>query len=103
MIFILKTTFLDVYQKDIAPLLESIDLFLKITPEKLDINHTAQLLQLSENEVRSIMYEEQIEFITPATFFMIMYQGSSKICNMLRREWQRKNPKEYLCLLVLFW
>ncbi|NMA84528.1 MAG: hypothetical protein GX962_11805 [Epulopiscium sp.] len=88
-------TFLEVYQKNIAPVLEKIDLFLKTTPELLDIPHTAQLLHLSENEVRSIMYEEQIESITPATFFMIMYQGSSKICNLLQREWQRNSPQEY--------
>ncbi|NLP46023.1 MAG: hypothetical protein GX347_03135 [Epulopiscium sp.] len=90
-----KTTFLEVYQKNIAPKLEKIDLFLKTEPEHLNIHTTASLLYISEEEVNEIMKREKISSINPATFFMIMYHGSSELCKLLKREWERKSPVEY--------
>jgi len=89
------TTFLDLYQKNVAPKLEKIDLFLKTEPEHLNMESTAQLLHITKEEVSQIMLQEDIPSITPATFFIIMYHGSSDICKLLRREWERKSPQEY--------
>ena len=88
-------TFLQIYRKNIQEKLQKIDLFLKVSPENLNIHTTCELLDLKEDEVRYLMLENNIETINPASFFMIMVQGSSYICGLLKRELQRGSKTVY--------
>jgi len=75
-----KHTFLQVYQRNIEEKLQKIDLFLKTSPKKLNIHTTSELLNISEEEIKDLMLKYNISSINPASFFMIMVQGSSYIC-----------------------
>ncbi|NLK21143.1 MAG: hypothetical protein GX308_03420 [Epulopiscium sp.] len=88
-------SFLSIYQSNIEKKLQQIDLFLKTSPEKLNIITTSQLLNISEKEVISIMSNNNIDKITPASFFMIMVQGGSYICGLLKRQLQRGTKTVY--------
>lgn len=90
-----KHTFLQIYQKNIEEKLQKIDLFLKVSPKKLNIHNTSELLNISEEEVKDIMLKNDISSINPASFFIIMVQGSSYICGLLRRELQRGSKTIY--------
>lgn len=88
-------TFLQVYQKNIEEKLQKIDLFLKISPKKLNIHSTSQLLNIEEEEVKELMSKNNISTINPASFFIIMVQGSSYICGLLRRELEKGSKTIY--------
>ncbi|HHW67066.1 MAG: hypothetical protein PWP07_718 [Epulopiscium sp.] len=90
-----KHTFLQVYQRNIEEKLQKIDLFLKTSPKKLNIHTTSELLNISEEEIKDLMLKYNISSINPASFFMIMVQGSSYICGLLRRELQRGSKNVY--------
>lgn len=82
-------TFLQIYERNIEEKLQKIDLFLKISPKKLNIHTTSELLNIKEEEIKDIMLKNNIETINPASFFMIMVQGSSYICGLLKRQLER--------------
>ncbi len=90
-------SFLHIYEKDIVPKLQEIDLFLKTEIENLNICTISKLLYISEEEIVSIMSKECINDINIITFFTIMRNGSSTICSLFRRELQRSTKKEYTC------
>lgn len=88
-------SFLEIYQNNIEAKLQEIDLFLKITPEKLNIKNTSFLLNISEKEIYNIMLENRIDSINPSSFFMIMVLGNSYICGLLRRQLQKGTKEVY--------
>lgn len=89
-------TYLDYYDENIAPSLIAIDLFLKThMDEKITIDVTIELLDLSYNEVMDLMSKFHIDEIDRIGFFKIMQNGSSSICKLFSREIQRKLPHFY--------
>ncbi|HPT76438.1 MAG TPA: hypothetical protein PLC16_06870 [Defluviitaleaceae bacterium] len=90
-----KYSFLQVYQKNIEKKLQEIDLFLKITPEQLNIENTSALLDISVEEIKDLMSKYNIDSINPSSFFIIMVTGSSYICGLLRRQMQKGYKKIY--------
>ncbi|HOA80914.1 MAG TPA: hypothetical protein PKK61_07615 [Defluviitaleaceae bacterium] len=88
-------SFLQVYQENIEIKLQQIDLFLKTTPEKLNIENTIDLLDISKEEIQQLMIKYNIDSINPSSFFIIMVLGSSYICGLLRRQLQRGHKEVY--------
>lgn len=90
-----EETFLDFYNKTIAPQLAAIDLLLKTKPGCLNTKKAAALLSISEEEVSAIMAEENIKKLDPHSFFLIMKKGSSEICRLFNRELRSGTPLVY--------
>ena len=86
-------SFLDEYDKKIRPLLEEIDLFLKIEEEPFNPKQVADLLFLDEGEVEIIAGPRAL--IDKDIFMYIMSKGSSWICRMYQRELEVKSPPTY--------
>ena len=61
-------------------------MFLKTSPPPYDTKKVAELLNISENELKNIMREKNISSITPETFSIIMKNGSGELCRAFRRE-----------------
>jgi hypothetical protein len=87
--------FYDEYEAEIAPLLRSIDVFLRteraasITPAE-----AARLLGLSPDEVFSL-FGDAPETIDRESFFYLLRSGSNKLCQMLNRELECGCPVIY--------
>lgn len=92
-ILILKT-YLDIYNENIAPILKEIDIFIR-SDEAITMDHVTELLQISKNEIYSILSEQQLFALNKMNFFVIMRDGSSQICSLFRRELERNNPTYY--------
>ena len=92
-----KTTFsyLEYYAYCIRPKLKEIDLFIKTKPKKLSVSETANILNLTEQEVKGIMEKENINSVNKFAFFKIMENGSSDICRLFKREIESGSPHVY--------
>lgn len=88
-------TFLETYEKEIAPKIIEIDILLKTSENHLSISETAKTLHISEKEVSKIMKDENIEQIDKPAFFKIMLKGSSYICQLYKREINCGSPLFY--------
>ena len=80
------STFLSKYRSDIFFPLKAIDMFLKTSTPPYDMNKVAELLHISEKELKTIMNEKGITLITPEAFSLIMKNGSGELCRAFRRE-----------------
>lgn len=88
--------FLECYELTIAPKLKEIDLFLKTSEESLlKMEDVSKLLFISQEEILAIMKKENIEEINKFTFYSIMKNGSSFICQLFKRELERGTPSTY--------
>lgn len=90
------STYLDYFNTYLSPKLQEIDLFLK-THEKNDINpaEVVSLLDITQLEINNIMHLHELDHISKHSFFIIMYNGSSDICQLFSREISRKMPNAY--------
>lgn len=88
-------TYLDHYQETIEPQLKKIDLFIKTQETPYPLDKVAELLQISKNELETIMSEEQITSICNLNFFIVMKKGSSAVCQMFARELNCGTPHLY--------
>lgn len=77
--------FLEIYEQEITPCLQSIDILLK-TNENIDIDTASRLLSISDLEINNIMSFNNIKIITPKDFIIIMLNGSSNICTLFKRQ-----------------
>lgn len=89
-------TFLDRYNKDIAPSLKEIDIFIKSNKGYISNKKAADLFNISEDELKNILNEEGYSKITNQNFFKIMSKGKSDVCATFRRALERGLPKYYL-------
>jgi len=69
-----KYSFLQVYQKNIEKKLQEIDLFLKITPEQLNIENTSALLDISVEEIKDLMSNIILILLIPVLFLSLWLQ-----------------------------
>ena len=88
-------TFWEEYQRHIRPTIAEIDIFLKTAEYPLDAACVADVLDLGEMEVFSIMAAAGREEIDRKTFFIIMTSGSSQICRLYCREVEVGSPPTY--------
>lgn len=89
-------TYLDYYNKHFANKIKAIDLFLKeIHTDIMDSNTVSDLLDISDEEIKIIMSDHNIQEIDKVSFFVLMQNGSSPVCKLFKRELQRKMPHFY--------
>jgi len=91
----LTNSYLDTYLEKIVPKLQEIDVYIKSEEGYFDIEHVADVLELSEAEVLEIMRICNIHHIGKREFFKIMEAGSSWICGFYRRELECGSPLAY--------
>lgn len=79
-------TFIEQYQNEIEPNLQTIDLFIKTESPPYNAGTTAALLQIPLSELQAIMKDERLTELNRQAFFIIMKNGSSPLCKMFSRE-----------------
>lgn len=87
--------FWELYKMEIKPLLQEIDIFIKSIEDNASIAEAADLLYISEDEIKNIMDKQNIYEINRDSFISIMENGSSKICRMFKRELELNSPFAY--------
>ena len=88
-------SYLRTYISRIRPKLQEIDLYIRESGEVLNPARVADVLDISENEVKRIARERNISRISRHNFFDIMAGGSSFICGLYRREVECGSPHVY--------
>ena len=88
-------TFKEEYETQIEPYLKQIDIFLKTKKPPYSISQTAELLHISQSEIKRIMAKENVTTIDQKTFFTIKKNGSSTVCHVFARELYCGIPKYY--------
>ncbi len=88
-------TFKGEYETQIEPYLKQIDIFLKTKKPPYSISKTAELLHISQSEIKRIMTKENVTTIDQKTFFTIMKNGSSTLCHIFARELYCGIPQYY--------
>lgn len=85
---------LQLYDTRFAPKFEDIDIYLK-SKRPLTVSVISKLLCISQSEVLHIIKNEDIPSINTFTFYTIMKNGSSQICQLFKRELDRGCPYLY--------
>ena len=88
-------SFLEVYQNEIAPQLQNLDIILKSMDEPLTYTEASEALYISETEINDIMKRLKINVIDQKSFIMIMSEASSPICRLYQREVAIGSPYVY--------
>jgi len=88
-------SFLEVYQNEIAPQLQSLDIILKSMDEPLTYTEASEALYISEAEIKDIMRRLNIDVIDQQSFLRIMSEASSPICRLYQRELDIGSPYVY--------
>jgi len=89
------TSYLEVYQKEIAPQLQCLDIILKSMDEPLTVTEASEALYISEAETKDIMSRFDIDEIDQKSFLKIMTKASSPICRLYQRELDTGSPYVY--------
>ncbi len=85
---------IDLYNNKIVPKIKEIDIFLK-TSENMPIKDVAKMLEISEDEIKSVLLKLNEKNLTSQNFINIMLNGSSFICKILKREIECGSPYFY--------
>ena len=88
-------SFLEVYQTEIAPQLQCLDIILKSMDEPLSITEASEALYITESEIKDIMKLFDIDVIDQQSFLKIMSGASSPICRLYQRELETGSPYVY--------
>ena len=88
-------SFLEMYQMEIAPQLQSLDIILKSMDEPLTYTEASEALYISEAEIIDIMKRLKINVIDQRSFLKIMSEASSPICRLYQRELSTGSPYVY--------
>jgi len=87
--------FWNYYIKNISPRLEQIDILIKTKSCNISKKTASILLDINEHEVEAIMFNKNIKHITSENFLSIMLNGKSYICNILKKEFKKRNKENY--------
>lgn len=88
-------TYLEYYEKEIAPRIRAIDVFLKTEPQPYHMADVARLLMLSKEKLAQLAEEKKIEFLSTGTFLFFLLKTDSPICNLITRELDIGSPQVY--------
>lgn len=84
----------DIYFNEIMPKIKEIDTILK-ERKTICFEDAAKLLEIEETELLEIMRKINIKKIKPENFLSVMLNGSSFICQILKREIECGSPYFY--------
>lgn len=88
-------SFKTIYNQNIAPKLQAIDLLLKTTDAPYDPLEVATVLQMPIEELTAIMAKHNIQCISLVDFFTIVGYSSSFICKLIQRQWRHFGQTYY--------
>ena len=88
-------SFFDEYEEKILPVIKELDLLLKAGEFPISVSEASKALNISNDEVFSVLGKLKKEKITKETFFCLMRAGSSDICRLLARELECGSPNIY--------
>jgi len=86
---------LEIYQTEIAPQLQNLDIIIKSMDEPLTCTEASEALYISESETKDIMRRLHIDVIDQRSFLRIMGEASSPICRLYQRELDTGSPYVY--------
>ena len=89
-----SNTYLNFYLSNVVEPLANIDIYIK-SHDEIQLNDISILLDLEIYEIKKIISEKNIVSLNKSSFFDIMYNGSSFICGLYRREIELKSPYVY--------
>ena len=90
-----SSSFLEIYQTEIAPQLQCLDIILKSMDEPLNVIEASEALYITETEIKDIMRHLDIRVIDRKAFLKIMNVASSPICRLYQRERDIGSPHVY--------
>ena len=88
-------SFLEVYEEQVGPVLESIDVLFKTGAFPISPAAAGRLLGISNDEVFTIMGTLNAREVDGGCFLALLSGGSGEICGMLKRELDLGSPALY--------
>jgi hypothetical protein len=88
-------SYLEIYQAEIAPQLEELDIFIKSMDESVSAAEASAELDISPDETYDIMKKLHIKRIDRPAFLQIMLRASSPVCRLYQRELEIGSPYVY--------
>ena len=82
----LRTNYYDFYQQAYAASFMTIDVLLKSMENPLPAAEAAQVLHMTEENVKNIMSQENIALLDKDGLLALMRLGTSSLCRMFQRE-----------------
>lgn len=95
-------SFRQIYDQNIAPKLQEIDLFLKTTHAPYPVQQVAELLGVTKEAIISIMSQLDINSISKIEFFSIVSECSSYICGLINRQWKYVGTTFYTPSIIAY-
>lgn len=92
---ILLQSYEQIYNTSIKPKLEAIDIYLKEDHAPYYHHEVAQLLDIELDELHDLMQTLNITELDKVHFFSIIFNASSSICQLIKRQWQYSNQSTY--------
>lgn len=86
--------YLEYYIDNIKPVINELDIALKCK-SKLKNNEIAEILGISEEEIKKTRKKYNLEAINGESLVKIMQEGSSAICKIFQREMEIGSPFTY--------
>ena len=84
-----------IYLNIIRPKLETLDIFLKENTSPFHVYEVANILEIEPDEVLTLMNTLQITALDANNIFKIILNGSSKICQLISRQWKYTQTSLY--------
>jgi len=92
---VVYTSYWNFFQHYYTPQLKKIDLLIKTMDGAISIEVAAHALHLSEETIKKIMREKNINLIDKDGLLNIIMHGNSPLCGLLQREFTRGSPSIY--------
>lgn len=84
-----------IYNQNIRPKLEEIDIYLKSSIPPYNAYELAPLLDVQPSQVLGAMKELRISVVNQVSFFHLIFHLSSPICQLIKRQWRYSHLTTY--------
>ncbi len=88
-------SFYHIYDTDIRPRLEAIDVFIKTSSTPFDYNSISKLLDVTPSQLLQTMNKYSIIELNRLTFFDLILKLDSHICQLISRQWKYQFLSDY--------
>ncbi len=95
-------SFRQIYEQNIVPKLQQIDIFLKSSEAPYEVASVAHYLGMAIQDVLEIMTTYSIEYLDKLTFFNIIAHSTSYICSLIKRQWRYTMVSHYTPAMVAY-
>lgn len=94
------TTYDQIYNTNIRPKLEAIDIFLKTAVAPYDIDKVATLFETTTHNITKVMDNLNLTILDRSSFFTLIYHLPHDICHLIKRQCQYKNSSFYTAEMI---